>query len=74
LLVGQSPFFFLGHVYDTQGYKGFFSKPWQLGLVVCNLHIVVLDFVIVATMVDCEQCFSSELLLGANMAFIGRKT
>jgi hypothetical protein len=33
-----------------------------------------LDFVIVATMVDWEQCFSSELFLGANMAFIGRKT
>jgi hypothetical protein len=64
----------LGHVYDTEGYRGFFSKPWRLGLVVSNLHIVVLDFVIVATMVDLEQCFSSELFLGINNAFVGRKT
>jgi len=60
LLVGQSPFFFLGHVYDTEGCRGFLSKPWRLGLLVCNLHIVLLDFVIIATMVNWEQCFSSE--------------
>jgi len=31
-------------------------------------------FVIVATMVDWEQCFLSELFLGVYMAFIGSKT